>query len=123
MNAKEKTAILIQGTSKNVIVRCNNIKDAEHNAIQVVGISGSMLVDSNTINGTGSRAMRITTKDGAVMAIMNNVITNVNTNPAEAAENNGEIIKVTGVVVDGAMANNTCDGNKLVFDNGLAKVV
>ena len=123
VNPSEKTAILLQGTSKNVIIRGNNIKDAEHNAIQVVGASGSMLIDSNTIDSTGSRAMRITTKDGAVLAIMNNVITNVNTNSAEAAENNGEVIKITGAVVDGAFANNTCDGNNLVFDNGFAKVV
>ena len=123
VNAKEKTAVLIQGTSKNVIIRGNDIKDAEHNAIQVVGASGSMLIDSNAIASTGSRAMRITTKDGAVLAIMNNVITNVNTNPAEAAENNGEVIKITGTVIDGAMANNTCDGKKLMFNNGLAKTV
>lgn len=123
VNPSEKTAILLQGTSKNVIIRGNNIKDVEHNAIQVVGASGSMLIDSNTIDSTGSRAMRITTKDGAVLAIMNNVITNVNTNSAEAAENNGEVIKITGAVVDGAFANNTCDGNQLVFDNGFAKVV
>lgn len=106
INAKEKTAILVQGTSKNVIIRDNKIKDCEHNAIQVVGASGSMLIDSNEISNTGSRAMRITTKDGAVLAIMNNAITNVNTNPAEAEENAGEIIKITGSVVDGAIANN-----------------
>lgn len=123
VNAKEKTAILVQGTSKNVIIRGNNIKDAEHNAIQVVGASGSMLIDSNTIDSTGSRAMRITTKDGAVLAIMNNVITNANTNPAEAEENAGEIIKITGAVVDGAMANNTYDGNKLVFNDGIGQVI
>jgi hypothetical protein len=123
VNAKEKTAILVQGTSKNVIIRGNNIKDAEHNAIQVVGVNGSMLIDSNAINNTGSRAMRITTKDGAVLAIMNNVITNANTNPTEAEENSGEIIKITGTVVDGAMANNTYDGNNLVFNNGFAKVI
>lgn len=123
VNAKEKTAILVQGISKNVIIRGNNIKDAEHNAIQVVGSSGSMLIDSNTINNIGSRAMRITTKDGAVLAIMNNVVTNVNTNPAEAKENAGEIIKITGSVVDGAIANNTYDGNELVFDGGIGKVI
>lgn len=123
VNSKEKTAILVQGMSKNVIIRGNNINDAEHNAIQVVGASGAMLIDSNTISGTGSRAMRITTKDGTVIAIMNNVIANANTNPVEAEENNGEIIKITGVVVDGAMANNTYDGHELVFDSGLAKVL
>lgn len=123
VNAKEKTAILIQGTSKNVIIRGNNIKDAEHNAIQVVGASGSMLIDSNVINNTGSRAMRITTKDGAVLAIMNNVIANANTDPTEAEENAGEIIKITGAVVDGAMANNAYNGSNLVFNNGLAKII
>jgi hypothetical protein len=123
VNAKEKTAVLIQGISKNVVIRGNNIKDAEHNAIQVVGASGSMLIDSNTIAGTGSRAMRITTKDGAVVAIMNNVITNANTNPAEAEENAGEIIKITGAVVDGAMANNTYNGNDLVFNAGIGQVI
>lgn len=123
VNAKEKTAVLLQGTSKNVIIRSNNIKNTEHNAIQVVGSCGSMLIDSNNISGTGSRAMRITTKDGSVLAIMNNTIANVNTNSAEAAENNGEVIKITGTVVDGAMANNTCDGNNLVFENGYAKVI
>lgn len=123
VNLKEKTAILVQGTSKNVIIRDNKIKDCEHNAIQVVGASGSMLIDSNTINNTGSRAMRITTKDGAVLAIMNNIITNANTNPVEAEENAGQIIKVTGVVVDGAIANNTYNGNELVFNNGIGQVI
>lgn len=123
VNAKEKTAILVQGTSKNVIIRDNKIKDCEHNAIQVVGASGSMLIDSNTINNTGSRAMRITTKDGAVLAIMNNTITNVNTNPTEAEENVGEVIKITGSVVDGAIANNIYNGNKLVFNDGIGQVI
>lgn len=123
VNLKEKTAILVQGTSKNVIIRDNKIMDCEHNAIQVVGASGSMLIDSNTINNTGSRAMRITTKDGAVLAIMNNDITNVNTNPAEAEENAGEIIKITGTVVDGAIANNIYNGNELVFNNGIGRVI
>lgn len=123
VNLKEKTAILVQGTSKNVIIRDNTIKDCEHNAIQVVGASGSMLIDSNAINNTGSRAMRITTKDGAVLAIMNNTITNVNTNPAEAEENAGEVIKITGAIVDGAIANNTYNSNQLVFDNGIGQVI
>ena len=123
VNAKEKTAILVQGTSKNVVIRENKIKDCEHNAIQVVGASGSMLIDSNTINNTGSRAMRITTKDGAVLALMNNAITNVNTNPAEAEENAGEIIKITGSVVDGAIANNIYNGNELVFNEGIGQVI
>jgi hypothetical protein len=123
VNSKEMTAILVQGTSKNVIIRDNKIKDCEHNAIQVVGASGSMLIDSNTINNTGSRAMRITTKDGAVLAIMNNVITNVNTNPVEAEENAGEIIKITGSVVSGAIANNTYNGNELVFNDGIGQVI
>lgn len=123
VNLKEKTAILVQGTSKNVIIRDNKIKDCEHNAIQVVGASGSMLIDSNTINNTGSRAMRITTKDGAVLAIMNNVITNVNTNPVEAEENAGQIIKITGSVVDGAIANNIYNGNELVFNEGIGQVI
>ena len=123
VNAKEKTSVLIQGTSKNVVIRSNNIKGSEHNAIQVVGASGSMLIDGNTIGGTGSRAMRITTKDGAVLAIMNNAITNANTNPAEAEENAGEIIKITGAVVDGAMANNTYNSNDLVFNNGIGQVI
>lgn len=123
VNAKEKTAILIQGTSKNVIIRDNDIKDCEHNAIQVVGASGSMLIDSNMINNTGSRAMRITTRDGAVLAVMNNVITNANTNPTEAEENAGQIIKITGIVVDGAIANNTYNGNELVFNNGIGQVI
>ena len=123
VNSKEKTAILVQGTSKNVIIRDNKIKDCEHNAIQVVGASGSMLIDSNTINNTGSRAMRITTKDGAVLAIMNNVVVNVNTNPAEAEENAGEVIKITGSVVDGAIANNTYNGNELVFNKGIGQVI
>lgn len=123
VNSKEKTAILLQGTSKNVIIRDNKINDCEHNAIQVVGASGSMLIDSNTINNTGSRTMRITTKDGAVLAIMNNVITNANTNPAEAEENAGEIIKITGASVDAAIANNTYNGNELVFNNGIGQVI
>jgi hypothetical protein len=123
VNSKEKTAVLVQGTSKNVIIRDNKINDCEHNAIQVVGASGSMLIDSNTINNTGSRAVRITTKDGAVLAIMNNVITNVNTNPAEAQENAGEIIKITGSVVDGAIANNIYNGNELVFNGGIGQVI
>lgn len=123
VNSNEKTAILIQGTSKNVIIRDNNINDCEFNAIQVVGASGSMLIDSNTINNTGSRAMRITTKDGAVLAVMNNVITNVNTDPAEAEENGVEIIKITGDVNNGAIANNTYNGNELVFNNGIGQVI
>lgn len=123
VNSKEKTAILVQGTSKNVIIRDNKIKDCEHNAIQVVGATGSMLIDGNTINNTGSRAMRITTKDGAVLAIMNNDIANVNTNPAESEENAGEIIKITGAVVDGAIANNIYNGNELVFSNGIGQVI
>ena len=123
VNLKEKTAILVQGTSKNVIIRDNKIKDCEHNAIQVVGASGSMLIDSNIIDNTGSRAMRITTKDGAVLAIMNNIITNVNTNPVEAEENAGEIIKITGSIVDGAITNNIYNGNELVFNAGIGQVI
>lgn len=123
VNPKEKTAILVQGTSKNVVIRNNNIGNCEFNAIQVVGSNGSMLIDSNEINNTGSRAMRITTKDGAVLAIMNNTIVNVNTNPAEAEENAGQIIKITGAVVDGAMANNIYNGNELVFNDGIGQVM
>lgn len=123
LNLKEKTAVLVQGTSKNVVISNNTINDCEFNAIQVINVDGSMLIDGNVIAGTGSRAMRITTKSGAVLAIMNNTITNTNTDPAEAEENAGEIIKITGAVVDGALANNTCDGNKLVFNGGIAKVV
>jgi hypothetical protein len=82
-----------------------------------------MLIDGNTIDNTGSRAMRITTKDGAVFAIMNNTITNVNTNPSEAEENAGEIIKITGSVVDGAIANNIYNGNELVFNAGIGQVI
>ena len=123
VNLKEKTAILVQGTSKNVIIRDNKINDCEHNAIQVVGVNGSMLIDSNVVNNTGSRAMRITTKDGAVLAIMNNAITNVNTNPAEAEENADEIIKITGSVIDGAIANNIYNGNELVFNDGIGQVI
>lgn len=123
INTKEKTAILIQGTSKNVAIRDNKIKDCEFNAVQVVGASGSMLIDSNTINNTGSRAMRITTKDGAVLAIMNNVIANVNTDPIEAEENAGEIIKITGVVTGGAIANNIYNGNEFDVNNGIGQVI
>lgn len=123
VNSKEKTAILVQGTSKNVVIRDNKIKDCEHNAIQVVGASGSMLIDGNTINNTGSRAMRITTKDDAVLAIMNNVIVNVNTDATEAEENAGEIIKITGSVVNGAIANNIYNGNELVFNDGIGRVI
>lgn len=123
VNAKEKTAILVQGTSKNVVIIDNNIVSSEHNAIQVVGASGSILIDSNIIDSTGSRAMRMTTKDGAILAIMNNIITNANTNPAEAEENAGEIIKITGSVVDGAIANNTYNGNELVFNAGIGQVI
>lgn len=123
VNAKEKTAILMQGTSKNVVIRDNEIKNCEHNAIQVVGASGSMLINDNVINNTGSRAMRITTKDGAVLAIMNNIMANANTNPAEAEENGSEIIKITGSVVDGAIANNTYNGNELVFNEGIGQVL
>ena len=123
VNAKEKTAILVQGTSKNVVIRDNNIKDCEHNAIQVVGVNGSMLIDGNAISNTGSRAMRMTTKDGAVLAIMNNIITNVNTNPTESEENGDEVIKITGSIIDGAFANNTYDGNTLVFDSGIGKII
>lgn len=123
VNTKEKTAILVQGTSKNVIIRDNNIKDCEHNAIQVVGVNGSMLIDGNAISNTGSRAMRMTTKDDAVLAIMNNTIINVNTNPVEAEENGDEVIKITGSVIGGAFANNTYDGNTLVFDSGIGKII
>lgn len=123
VNAKEKTAILVQGISKNIIIRNNTIENCEHNGLQVVGVGGSMLVDGNVISNTGSRAMRITTKDGAVLAIMNNTVTNANTNPAEAEANAGEIIKITGSVVDGAMANNTYDGNEIVFNDGIGKII
>ena len=54
---------------------------------------------------------------------MNNTITNVNTNPAEAEENAGEVIKITGSVIDGAVANNTYNGNKLVFNDGIGQVI
>ena len=123
VNNKEKTAILIQGISKNVVIRDNKIDNCEHNAIQVVGASGSMFIDANTMSNTGSRAMRITTKDGATLAITNNIIANVNTNAAEAAENNGEIIKITGVVTDGVTTGNTYGGSAIDFNGGIGKVV
>ena len=44
-------------------------------------------------------------------------------NPAEAEENAGQIIKITGTVVDGAMANNIYNGNELVFNDGIGQVM
>lgn len=123
VNAKEKTAILVQGVSKNVVIIDNNITSSEHNAIQVINASGAVTIDGNTINDIGSRAIRMTTKTGAVLAITNNVISNVNTNPAEALENNGEIIKITGSVVDGSMIGNTYNNDDISFTNGIGKIL
>lgn len=122
VNAKEKTAILVQGTSKNVIIIDNNITGSEHNAIQVIKTSGAVTIDGNKISNIGSRAMRMTTNTGAVLVIANNIISNVNTNPEEAAENNGEIIKVTGSVVEGSFTGNTYDNNNVLFVDGIGKV-
>ena len=123
VNAKEKTAILVQGVSKNVVIIDNNITSSEHNAIQVINASGAVTIDGNTISDIGSRAIRMTTKTGAVLAITNNVISNVNTNPAEALENNGEIIKITGSVVDGSMIGNTYNNDDISFTNGIGKIL
>lgn len=123
VNAKEKTAILVQGVSKNVVIIDNNIANSEHNAIQVIKASGAVTIDSNTIKDIGSRAIRMTTNTGAVLVIANNIISNVNTNPTEAAENNGEIIKITGFVVDGSFVGNTYDNNDISFINGIGKVL
>lgn len=123
VNAKEKTAILVQGVSKNVVIIDNNITSSEHNAIQVVKTSGAVTIDGNTISDIGSRAIRMTTNAGAVLAITNNVISNVNTNPTEALENNGEIIKITGSVVDGSVVGNTYDNNEISFVNGIGKIL
>jgi len=122
VNAKEKTAILVQGPSSNVVIIDNNISGSEHNAIQILKIDGTITIDGNTINNTGSRAMRMTTLAGAVLVITNNVISSVNTNPAEAEDNNGEIIKVTGSVVDGSFVGNTYDNNEISFINGIGKI-
>ena len=123
VNTKEKTAILMQSPAKNVVIIDNNIADSEHNAIQAVNAIGTLTIDGNTINNIGSRAMRIITKDGATLVIKDNVIENVNTNPAEAEENNGEIIKITGAVTDGALVGNTYDGQAISFVNGIGKVL
>lgn len=122
VNAKEKTAILIQGSSKNIVISDNHISDCEHNAVQIPGLAGSAFISTNTISGTGSRPIRISTKDGAAFAITNNIISDVNTNATEAEENNGEIIKISGVVTDGIVTGNTCDGVGIVFSGGLGKV-
>ena len=123
VNAKEKTAILVQGVSKNVVIIDNNITSSEHNAIQVIKASGAVTIDGNTISDIGSRAIRMTTNTGAVLAITNNIISNVNTNPTESVENNGEIIKITGFVINGSFVGNTYDNNDISFISGIGKVL
>lgn len=122
VNAKEKTAILMQSPAKNVVILDNNIVDSEHNAMQITNAIGSLTIDGNAIDNVGSRAMRIIAKDGATLVIKDNVIKNANTNPAEAAENNGEIIKITGAVTDGALIGNTYGGQAISFVDGIGKV-
>jgi len=102
VNAPEKTAILVQNDASNVEIKDSYIADCEHNAIQFTKIVGEFTIKGNVIEGTGSRAIRLSTKAGAALTITNNAIRNANTNPAEAAENNGEIVKVSGAVTNNA---------------------
>ena len=118
VNAKEKTAILVQNNASNVEIKANYIGDCEHNAIQFTKIVGEFSVTDNVIDGTGSRALRLVAKAGAQLNITDNIIHNVNTNPTEAAENNGEIIKISGAVTNSAplaAINNTIDGASVAW--------
>ena len=122
VNVKEKTAILIQSPSDNVIIIDNNIKNCEHNAIQMPNIIGTVTIDGNIIDNIGSRAIRLVTKDNdATLIIKNNTISTVNTNPAEAEENDGEVIKITGVVTDGILSQNTYNNQLINFIDGIGR--
>ena len=121
-NTTNKTSILLQGEHTNVLVKGNIIDGSLHNAVQCTGVSGKITIDGNTIKNTGSRAMRITTATGAELTISNNIISNVNINPTEAEENNGEVIKITGIVTTPTTESNTYNGETLSFVNGIATI-
>jgi len=120
-NTTNKTSILLQGANHtNVLVKGNTVDGSVHNAVQLAGISGKATIDGNTIKNTGSRAIRISTGEGAELTISNNIISNVNTNPTEAEENNGEVIKISGTVLTATTEGNTYGGKALTFADGIA---
>lgn len=119
-NTNNKTSILLIGEHTNVLIEGNIIDGSSHNAVQCTGVSGKTTIVGNTINNTGSRAIRITTKTGAKLTISNNIISKVNTNPTEAAENEGQVIKITGTVTTPTAEGNTYNDKALSFIGGIA---
>ncbi len=119
-NTTNKTSILLQGEHTNVLVKGNTIDGSVHNAVQLAGITGKATIEGNTIKNIGSRAIRISTATGAELTISNNIISNVNTDPAQAAENNGQVIKITGTVTVPTAEGNTYNGKALTFVDGIA---
>jgi hypothetical protein len=102
-----KSAILVQGSAKNVKISNNTITNASWNAVQLAKTVGNVEISGNIISGTGSRAIRLSTKDGTVLTVTGNRIANVNLNPEEAALNAGQVLKVSGTVTDGTFTGNT----------------
>jgi hypothetical protein len=117
----DKTSILVQGEATGVLIQDNTITGSVHNAIQITRVAGELTIDGNNISETGSRAIRISTLEGATLTITSNVVSNANTNETEAADNNGEIVKITGVVTDGTFTGNTYGGEEITFTDGIAK--
>ena len=70
----------------------------------------------NTIGSTGSRLVRMNNlASGAVLTITDNTFGQANADPQEAAENNGEIVKISNSSIVLTQSNNTYKGYPLTI--------
>ena len=116
-----KSAIMIYGSNGVTIERCTFTKPG-YNAIQLAkDMTGTIKIQNNVITDTASRAMRIETIDGAVLTISDNTMTNANNAADTDTSEQGEVVKITGVVLIGTFSNNTHNGNEITFTDGIAK--
>jgi len=100
-NPPEKTAILVQGSTKDVEITGNTISNCEFNAIQLGVIDDEVLISGNTINGTADRVLRFTTIEAtAKLTISNNIITSDGDEAGELAKAtslaNGSTVVLSG---------------------------
>ena len=123
-NASGTGGVYFQGVTNVNIQQCS-FTNMPYNAIQLsgTGVAGNISITDNTISNCTSRAMRIVTKAGAVLNISNNTMTNSNNANDDTISDRGQIIKITGSVVEGTFENNTHNGDEITFTDGIAKVI
>ncbi len=111
-------AILAQGVN-GLTVTDSTFSDAGYNMLQTNKTSGTVVITGNTVYDAGSRAIRMVTLAGADLTISGNTFFNADNQNDEDVAARGQIIKVTGAVVDGDFTGNTHNGNAVVVTNGI----